>query len=116
MMKIIREDRNFKNADVWLYESPWIDLDNTEVNVLLPLDKHAMFAKCQAMAMHRSQESRTRYTDVARGKSRYRAEVLPELLFGHGTSGESWDYVEAFQWKQPERLNFMVKKKRRQRE
>ncbi len=83
-------------ADVWAYESPWGFLLPTHINVILPLDKHAMFAKCQAIAMHQTQEARTRYSEVARTQARRNAEVVPEeaLSFGEGPFG--WDYVEVF--------------------
>ncbi len=84
------------DAEVWAYESPWGFLTPTHINVILPLDKHAMFAKCQAIAMHQSQEARTRYSEVARTQARRNAEVVPEeaLAFGEGPFG--WDYVEVF--------------------
>lgn len=84
------------HADVWAYESPWGFLSPTHINVILPLDKHAMFAKCQAISMHQSQEARTRYSEVARTQARRNAEVVPEeaLAFGGGAVG--WDYVEVF--------------------
>jgi len=84
------------HADVWAYESPWGFLSPTHINVILPLDKHAMFAKCQAISMHQSQEARTRYSEVARTQARRNAEVVPEeaLAFGGGAFG--WDYVEVF--------------------
>ena len=84
------------HADVWAYESPWGFLTPTHINVILPLDKHAMFAKCQAIAMHQTQEARTRYSEVARTQARRNAEVVPEeaLAFGEGPFG--WDYVEVF--------------------
>jgi LmbE family N-acetylglucosaminyl deacetylase len=84
------------HADVWAYESPWGFLSPTHINVILPLDKHAMFAKCQAISMHQSQEARTRYSEVARTQARRNAEVVPEeaLAFGEGPFG--WDYLEVF--------------------
>lgn len=89
-------------AEVWAYESPWVSLEPNDINVILPLDKHAIFAKCQAIAMHQSQEVRTRYSDIARTQGRHHAETLPELVFGFAGGGLGWDYVEAFEsrdWK-----------------
>jgi len=89
-------------ADVWAYESPWGFLSSTHINVILPLDRHAMFAKCQAIAMHQSQEARTRYSEVARTQARRNAEILPEEAFAFGEGSFGWDYVEVFhelRWK-----------------
>jgi LmbE family N-acetylglucosaminyl deacetylase len=83
-------------AEIWLYESPWAALDPAEINVIIPLDKHAMFAKCQAVSMHQSQVVRTEYSDIARTHSRYNAEVLREMIFGFGEVDHRWDYVEVF--------------------
>jgi LmbE family N-acetylglucosaminyl deacetylase len=94
VLEVLRKAEHL--ADVWAYESTWGFLTPTHINVILPLDKHAMFAKCQAIAMHQSQEARTRYSEVARTQARRNAEVVPEeaLAFGEGPFG--WDYVEVF--------------------
>jgi len=84
------------HADVWAYESPWGFLSPTHINVILPLDKHAMFAKCQAISMHQSQEARTRYSEVARTQARRNAEVVPEEALSFGSGAFGWDYVEVF--------------------
>jgi hypothetical protein len=85
------------NAEIWLYESPWANLDTSAINVVLPLDKHATFAKMQAISMHQSQQIRTKFSEVALARSKYLAEVLPEsLLGGFGSGGFSWDRVEIF--------------------
>lgn len=84
-------------TEVWLYESPWANLDTSSINVILPLDKHAAFAKMQAISMHQSQQSRTKFSEVALARSKYLAEVLPESLIGGFGSGKfSWDRVEIF--------------------
>jgi len=99
MLKVIREwpSKKLSGAELWMYESPWGALDTSDINRVIPLDKHAMFAKCQAISMHQSQEVRTQFTDVALARSRYYAETLPEsLIGGYGSGGLEWDYVEVF--------------------
>jgi len=86
-------------VEVWTYESPWSTFDPLniyDINIIIPLDKHAIFAKCQAISMHRSQEIRTRFSDVARTHSKRIAEILPEMLFGYGKASRRRDYVEVF--------------------
>jgi len=102
VLRFLRNRREYDDTDVWAYESPWGALAPTDINVVLPLDKHAMFAKCQAIAMHHSQETRTRFSEVARTRARLKAEVLPEELFAFGGGRFEWHFVEVFQrvrWK-----------------
>lgn len=83
-------------TEIWLYESPWSYLDTGDINVIIPLDKHAMFAKCQAISMHQSQDIRTRYSDIARAHSRGNAETLQEMVYGFASSSRKWNYLEVF--------------------
>jgi len=85
-------------AEVWTYESPWSALNIEDINVIIPLNKYAMFAKCQAISMHQSQEFRTQFTDIATNRSRYFAEALPELLLSGFASAEKLEseFLEVF--------------------
>ena len=86
-----------KDAEIWLYESPWGALDPADINVIIPLDRHAMFAKCQAISMHQSQVTSTQYSDAALTHNRNNAEVLGGLIHGHATEKHDWgDYLEVF--------------------
>ena len=102
ILRIIRSLKNreslpkLKDALVWLYESPWSFLDPADINVIIPLDRHAMFAKCQAISVHQSQENRTQFSDVAWNRSRFLAETLPETVYGFGGSAREWNYLEVF--------------------
>jgi len=94
-----KEKKKEKRVEVWTYETPWSTFDPLniyDINIIIPLDKHAMFAKCQAISMHQSQEIRTRFSDVARTHSKRIAEILPEMLFGFGRARLGWDYIEVF--------------------
>ncbi len=109
-LKLIKT--TYRESQVWTYESPWGHVDASEINVLVPLDKHAMFAKCQAMAMHRSQESRTSFADAVRGSNRSRAETSREIVGGFGAGGcggPAWDYAEVFGWVNAKRPDFSVR-------
>lgn len=97
VLSLEEEYRTSDLCDVWVYESPWASLSPGNIDIILPLDKHAIFAKCQAIAMHQSQEVRTRYSEVARSQARRQAEVLPEEVFAFGGEAHGWDFVEVFQ-------------------
>ncbi|OHB81777.1 MAG: hypothetical protein A2V98_04485 [Planctomycetes bacterium RBG_16_64_12] len=97
VLRILRREAEYRAADVWVYESPWASLSPGNIDIILPLDKHAIFAKCQAISMHQSQEVRTHYTEVARTQARCKAEVVPEELFSFGGEARGWDFVEVFQ-------------------
>jgi LmbE family N-acetylglucosaminyl deacetylase len=86
----------YEDTRVWAYQGPWARPTRSQVTVILPLDKYAMFAKCQAIAMHQSQEARTRYSDVARTQARLFAETVPEQVFGYGATESGWDYLEVY--------------------
>ena len=94
--------------DVWIYESPWGPIEKDDVNVVVPLDRHAMFAKCQAIAMHRSQEKRTRFCTVALTRALHNAQTVGELVIaGTGGSSPDWQYLEAFQRRLVDIENFL---------
>jgi LmbE family N-acetylglucosaminyl deacetylase len=101
VIDIVENEVGWENTLLWQYESPWITFTPHQVEVVIPFDGIAMATKAEAMAVHRSQEYRTNYSDVARYGAQMRAETYPELLGGFGTSGHSWDYVEAFQELRP---------------
>ena len=91
----------WKNTSIWQYESPWITLSPSQIDTIIALDGIGMATKAEAMAVHRSQEYRTKYSDVARYRAQMKAETLPELLGGFGSADSTWDYVEAFQMLHP---------------
>jgi len=101
VLHIIENDLEWQNTSVWQYESPWITFTPHQVEIIVPFDGIAMATKAEAMAVHRSQEYRTNYSDVARYRAQMRAETFPELLGGFGSSSRLWDYVEAFQELRP---------------
>ena len=84
------------NVEIWEYDSPWSTTEPYNINVILPLEKHAIFAKLQGISMHQSQEVRTKYTNVAWAKNKSIAETLPELLFGFSGGGLDWEFLEVF--------------------
>jgi LmbE family N-acetylglucosaminyl deacetylase len=91
----------WSNTRVWQYESPWITFSPHQIEIVVPFDGIGMATKAEAMAVHRSQEYRTRYSDVARYRAQMKAETYPELLSGFGQSTHQWQYVEAFQELRP---------------
>ena len=91
----------WRDTRVWQYESPWITFGPHQVEVVVPFDGIGMATKAEAMSVHRSQEYRTRYSDVARFRAQMKAETYPELLAGFGQSAHQWQYVEAFQEMRP---------------
>lgn len=91
----------WENTRVWQYESPWITFSPHQVEIVIPFDGIGMATKAEAMSVHRSQEYRTRYSDVARYRAQMKAETFPELLGGFGQSAYQWQYVEAFQELRP---------------
>lgn len=97
VLKVLRREEAYGAAHVWAYESPWANLSAANIDIILPLDKYAIFAKCQGIAMHQSQEVRTHYTEVARTQARCKAEVVPEELFSFGGGARGWDFVEVYQ-------------------
>jgi len=98
---IIEKDLVWRNTTVWQYESPWVNFSPHQIEIVVPFDGIAMATKAEAMAVHRSQEYRTKYSDIARYRAQMMAETFPELLGGFGQSGHRWDYVEAFQELRP---------------
>lgn len=96
-------DRELKWQDtrIWQYESPWITFSPHQVEIVVTFDGIGMATKAEAMSVHRSQEYRTRYSDVARYRAQMKAETFPELLGGFGQSSLRWQYVEAFQELRP---------------
>jgi len=109
IVDIAEQDLHWASTAIWQYESPWITFSPHQVEYVVPFDKNAMETKVRAMSMHRSQEYRTRYSDVARYSAQMRAETFPELLggFGQGQSRYEWDYIEAFQELRPVRVLHM---------
>ena len=101
VIDILESDLAWEGVTVWQYESPWITFTPHQVEIVVPFDGIAMATKAEAMAVHRSQEYRTKYSDVARYRAQMKAETFPELLSGFGHSGQPWDYVEAFQELRP---------------
>ena len=101
VVDILESDLVWQGVTVWQYESPWITFTPHQVEIVVPFDGIAMATKSEAMAVHRSQEYRTKYSDVARYRAQMKAETFPELLGGFGYSGQPWDYVEAFQELRP---------------
>ena len=93
----VEKELRWQNTAVWQYESPWITFSPHQVEYVVAFDGIGMATKAEAMAVHRSQEYRTKYSDVARYAGQMRAETFPELLGGFGQPGYHWDYVEAFQ-------------------
>ena len=87
----------WKDTSIWQYESPWITFTPSQIDTVITLDGIGMATKAEAMAVHRSQEYRTKYSDVARYRAQMKAETLPELLGGFGSADSTWDYVETFQ-------------------
>ena len=104
IVDIAEKDLQWDATAVWQYESPWITFTPHQVEYVVPFDSVSMETKVRAMAKHRSQEYRTRYSDVARYSAQMRAETFPELLGGFGQSNYQWDYIEAFQELRPVRV------------
>lgn len=101
VVEFVERGLAWRNAAIWQYESPWITFSPHQVEFVVAFDAIGMATKAKAMAVHRSQEYRTKYSDVARYSAQMRAETFPELLGGFGQSGYHWDYVEAFQELRP---------------
>ncbi len=97
VVNFIEQDLNWESTVVWQYESPWITLPPNQIDTVVLFDSIGMATKAEAMAVHRSQEYRTKYSDVARYRAQMKAETLPELLGGFGSTDMGWDYVEAFE-------------------
>jgi LmbE family N-acetylglucosaminyl deacetylase len=98
---IVENDLHWRDTAVWQYESPWITFTPHQIECVVPFGSIGMATKAEAMSVHRSQEYRTRYSDVARYSAQMRAETFPELLGGFGQSAHHWDYIEAFQELRP---------------
>jgi len=101
VVEIVENEYSWKGMCIWQYESPWFTFSPHQVEIVIPFGGIGMATKAEAMAVHRSQEYRTKYSDVARYSAQMRAETYPELLGGFGQSEYHWDYVEAFQELRP---------------
>jgi len=101
VVEFVEKELRWRNTTLWQYESPWFTFSPHQVEYVVPFDGIGMATKVEAMAVHRSQEYRTKYSEVAKYGAQMRAETFPELLGGFGQSDYHWDYVEAFQELRP---------------
>ena len=73
-----------KEWHIWYYQSPWYTMHPENVDLVISMDEEVINAKKTAAAKHRSQVSRTPYSDIVTAQASLNADVLPEQLLGYG--------------------------------
>ncbi len=85
-------------CELWEFESPWALFSHGKFNSIVEFSKEAFDRKIQSVNRHESQNERTRFDEIAKSITRFRAVTIPEqILSDYGDKPPKiMDFVELF--------------------